>query len=69
MVVGEDRGTGVRPPARSVPRKRNKALEQAGLSQNKQAVQLPDGSKKNVRTSATETWRTNRGGGRETEII
>lgn len=64
MVVGVDRGTGAPPPALSVPRKRSKALEQAGLSQHKQAVQLPDGTKKNkkFRTSATETWRTNTGG-------
>lgn len=66
MVVGTDRGTGAPPPARSVPRKRSKALEQAGLSQHKQASQLPDGTKKtnkkkHVRTSATETWRTNKG--------
>lgn len=46
MVVGTDRGTGAPPPPRSVPRKRSKALEQAELSQHKQAVQLPDGTKK-----------------------
>lgn len=46
MVAGMDRGTGAPPPPRSVPRKRSKALEQAKLSQHKQAVQLPDGTKK-----------------------
>jgi len=62
MVSGTDRGTGAPPPPpRPVPRKRSKALEQAELSQHKQAVQLPDGTK-NVRTSATETWRTKKGG-------
>lgn len=67
MVVGEDRGTGVRPPARSVPRKRNKALEQAGLSQNKQAVQLPDGSKKMSEPLPQRRGEQMRGG--RTEII
>ncbi len=51
MVVGVDRGTGAPPPALSVPRKRSKALEQAGLSQHKQAVQLPDGTKKKKKKS------------------